>query len=342
MRFAHFASLLLLSAALLNGGCHAQQPPAAAGSAATASAAAAEPGTPLSPAMQRKVEVILRQKANLPPETTVHVGKVTPSEFPNYDNLVLTVDNEGRVSKPIHFLISKDGKTLAQITRFDMSEDPKKLVSAEGRPFRGGPADAPVLIVGFDDLECPYCARLHEEIFPALLQRYGEEVRIVYRDFPLEMHPWAMHAAVDTNCLAEQSNDGYWAEVDYIHGHAGEIGTDAKDPKAEKTLARATEQIDRLTREQGQSHKVDMAKLNSCIGKQDTSTVEASRKLGEGLNLSATPALFINGDKIEGAVSLEFLYGIIDQALRVAGVQPPPPYVAPKTPGAAGESPAGQ
>ncbi len=292
---------------------------------------AASSGSPLSADLQRRVEVMLRQRANLPPETTVMVGGLTPSDFPGFDTLTVTVSNEGRTSKPITFLLSRDHKTLAQITKFDISADPKALVSADGRPFRGGPATAPVTIVGFDDLECPYCGKLHTEIFPALTQRYGEKVRFVYKDFPLdEIHPWAMRAAVDTNCLGTLSNDGYWSEVDYIHAHAGEAGADPKDAKAEKTLPRATEQLDKLTREQGEFRKIDMTKLNACLTKQDSATITASHDVGTKLGVNSTPTLYINGDKIDGAVSLGFLYGIIDQALRVAGVQPPPAYVAPK------------
>ena len=58
-------------------------------------------------------------------------------------------------------------------------------MSSAGRPARGGPANAPVMIVGYDDLECPYCAQMNAEIFPALLDRYKDQVRVVYRDFPL-------------------------------------------------------------------------------------------------------------------------------------------------------------
>ena len=325
VRLARFASFPLLLSSLLPLGCHAQQP--TPGTAATS-----QPGTPLSPEMQRKVEVMLRQKANLPPETTVQVGGLTPSEFPGYDTLTVTVLHDGQLSKPIKFLLSRDNKTLAQITKFDISDNPKNLVSADGRPFRGGPAGAPVTIVGFDDLECPFCAKLHSQIFPAITERYGNQVHIVYKDFPLDQHPWATHAAVDSNCLGALSNDGYWSEVDYIHAHAGDIGADPKDVKAEKTLPRATEQIDALTREQGQFRKVDMTKLNACITKQDTSAVLASRDQGTKLGVDSTPTLWINGDKIDGAVSLDFLFGIIDQALRVAGAQPPPPYAAPKPP----------
>ena len=106
-------------------------------------------------------------------------------------------------------------------------------MSDEGRPARGGPANAPVLIVGFDDLECPYCAKMHEQLFPALTERYKNQVRFVYKDFPLSQHPWAMRAAIDVECLAAQSSKGYWNLVDYIHAHAAEIGgTDRSVAKA--------------------------------------------------------------------------------------------------------------
>jgi protein-disulfide isomerase len=305
---------------LVTGGCHAQAP-------ATGAA-----GTALTPAEQHRVEVLVRQKANLPPGSAVHIGPRTASEIPGYDNIAVSFSAEGKDSRPVKFLLSKDGKTLAQFSRFDLTADPRTMIASEGRPARGGPESAPVIIVGFDDLECPFCARLHESIFPAITERYGDKVRIVYKDFPLDQHPWAMRAAVDVNCLAAQSPKGYWNLVDYIHAHASEIGTDPKDPKADKTLPKANEQLDTLTREQGKFQKADMPKLEACLSKQDTAAIEASKKQGEALNIDSTPTLFINGDKIDGAVPVEFVFGEIDDALRAEGVQPPPPYVAPKPP----------
>jgi protein-disulfide isomerase len=281
-------------------------------------------------ATARRVEVLLRQKATLPPDSTVQVGVPSASEIPGYDTVALTFTNEGKVSRPINFLISTGGKTLAQFNKFDISADPRNLVSAEGRPSRGGPATAPVLIVGFDDLECPYCARLHESIFPAITQRYGDKVHIVYRDFPLdEIHPWAMRAAIDVNCLAEQSGPAYWNAVDAIHAKASGMGTDASDAKAEKTLDRANMQLDKITQEQAAAAHLDAAKVNACIAKQDKTGIAANLKLGTDLGVGATPALFINGDKIDGAVPIEFIFGIIDDALRARNLTPPPTYVVP-------------
>jgi protein-disulfide isomerase len=330
-------SPLFLAATLTALGCHAQNP-------ATANITL---GSPLPPAIKHKVEVLLRQKAQLPPASTIAIGPATPSEVAGYSAVAVSFTSpEGKTSNPALFLVSNDGKTVAQFTKFDISADPKALISPAGRPVRGGPASAPVLIVGFDDLECPFCARLHASIFPAITQRYGDKVSIVYKDYPLtEIHPWAMRAAVDVNCLAAQSGPGYWNLVDYIHAHASEVGTDpnpkpadakadpthdkAPDTTPEKTLDRANTQLDKLTREQGKFQKVDAAKLDACIAKQDTAAIDASRQIATSLNLDSTPVLFINGEKVDGAVPIEFIFSVIDDALRAVNVTPPPPYVAP-------------
>ena len=323
---------LLLAATLAALGCHAQNPPPSVLTSTT-------PGTQLSPDVARRVEVLLRQKAALPPGSTISVGPRTKGPFPGFDEISVAFTSvEGTTSHPIVFLISTDGKTLAQFSKFDISADPRNLVSAADRPARGGPASAPVLIVGFNDLECPYCARSHSTMFPAITDRYKDQVRIVYRDFPLDIHPWAMRAAIDTNCVGAQSTAGYWNVVDYIHAHAGEIGTapappptdpKASTPPAPKTLALANDQLDKLMREQGAFQKIDAAKLNACIAKQDTTAVEESKKIAQKLGVDSTPSVFINGAKIDGALPIEFLFKIIDQALIAEGKTPPPPYISP-------------
>ena len=290
-------------------GCHAQTP--------------TQSGAKLSSELTRRVEVLIRAKTRVPPEYDIQIGPRTKSDVPGFDEIVVVFSTEGKASKPITFLLSNDGKTLAQFTKYDISQDPKALVSAEGRPARGGPANAPVVIVGFDDLECPYCAKMHAALFPALTERYKDQVRIVYRDFPLDQHPWAMRAAINANCVGAQSATGYWNLVDYIHAHAGELGG------TEKSLTKANETLDRLAREEGKRQNVDATKLDACLAKQDDTTVKASMKTAEELGVDSTPALFINGEKLEGAVPLEYVYKMIDSALTASGQTPPPPLPPP-------------
>jgi protein-disulfide isomerase len=296
--------MMVLALSLVAIGCHAQTPPPGDGT--------------LSLDMQRRIEILIRSRSDISPEYEIKMGPRTKSEVPGFDAVAVTFSHGETSSKPITFLISTDNKTLAQFNKFDISKDPKEMVSAENRPARGGPANAPVLIVGFDDLECPFCAKMHAQIFPALLDRYKDQVRVVYRDFPLDQHPWAIHAAVNANCLYEQSTPGYWKLVDYVHAHADEMGGD------EKTLAKAKTTLDSLTIEEGKRQNADSAKLKACIEKQDDTAVQASIKAGEALGVRATPALFINGEKVEGALPIEYVYQVIDQALRAAGQTPPP------------------
>ena len=324
-------ALIAMVAAL---GCHAQTSVPAGG------AQAIQLGVKLTPEMARRVEVMIRSKAQVSPEYTILISDPTQGEVPGYDQIMVTFTANGSTSRPQPFLLSTDGKTLAQFNKFDLSHDPKDKVSAVGRPARGGAENAPVLIVGFDDLECPYCAQMNAEIFPAVLDRYKDQVRVVYRDFPLvDIHPWAMHAAVDANCLGATSTAGYWNFIDYVHAHADQIvGTDPSagtnptsgaDPveRYKQTLAKADATLDKLTLDEGARQKVSPAELSSCVQKQDDSKVKASEQLAEGdpLHLGSAPVLYINGEEVIGVVPIETIYRIIDGALIAAGRTPPPP-----------------
>lgn len=287
--------------------------------AGTSISAAQTKASDISPELQQRVEVMLRSKADFPPASTIGLSKRGPSEIPGFDTLdahfssALTGES-GNLS----LLISKDGTRVAQFTSYDIASDPRTKVSAEGRPSRGGLEDAPVLIVGFDDLECPYCAKLHQELFPALTNRYKDQVRIVYQSFPSEGHPWAMRAAVDTDCLADESSPAYWAAVDETHAHAAEYGG------AGRKLAVAEQQIDTEVEEQGRRFHVDEDKLQACIHKQDTAPEKASLVIGQHLGVTKTPTLFVNGVKFDGAVPITFVFDLVDNALRAEGKTPPP------------------
>ena len=296
-------------------GCHAQAP--------TSASASASASGKLSPELARRVEVLIRSRSSVPPQYAIEIGPRSKSDVPGYDRIMVMFSADGKTSKPMTFLLSTDNKTLAQFSKFDISKDPKDLVSAAGRPARGGPANAPVLIVAFDDLECPYCARMHEQLFPALTERYKNQVHIVYRDFPIDQHPWAMRAAVDTNCVGAQSATGYWNLVDYIHAHAGEMGGD------QKSIAKANETLDGLARDETKRDKLNAGAVDACIAKQDETAIKESVKLGETLGVDATPTLFINGEKMDGAQPLTDVYRMIDDALIASGQTPPPAPAAP-------------
>jgi protein-disulfide isomerase len=277
-----------------------------------------------SPDLNKKIERQVRSYYKVPAEVHVIVGVPTPStDFPNYDSLIVTVDG-GERKQDLTFMVSKDHSSMMRMTKFDLSKDPfaetMSKIDVSGRPTRGIKASK-VVVVNFDDFECPFCSRMHLTLFPDILKEYGDRVTFVYKDYPLaEIHPWATHAAVDANCLASQNSDAYWDFADYIHANQHEVSN-------EKTPGARLEALDKLTMLQGQKHNLDVVKLQSCIKAQDESAVKASMKEAERVGVEATPTLFINGEKIDGAVPVSELRAVLDRALKDANL-PVPSHVA--------------
>ena len=274
------------------------------------------------PALARRVEVMVRSQFNVPPEYDIQFGARKPSNIPGYDSLQVTISHGSRITTS-EFLISTDNKSLARLVTFDLTKIPSENIPVDHRPVRGNPA-AKVTVISFDDLECPYCARMHQQLFPETLDRYGDKVRFIYKDDPLaEIHPWAMHAAVDANCIGDLNGSAYWGYVDYLHAHGQDVTGEDRDLK--KSFAT----LDKIAREQGKIFALDAAKLDACLQKQDESIVKSSMNEAEALGVEGTPYLFIDGEHIDGAQPVEQVWAVIDRALRAAGVEPPPPVAAP-------------
>ena len=303
----------------LTAGCKAQTNPSASSD----------------PALNRRIELQVRSEYGLPNDVTVSIGARKPSQFPGYQTLPVMLSS-GAKTQQIDFLISDDNTKLVHLTTMDLTSTPGDTIKLEGRPIRGNP-NAKVTVINFDDLECPYCAQMHQELAHATMTHYGDKIRIIYKDDPIaELHPWAVHASVDANCLAAQSGGVYWNFVDYVHGHGEEISG------PDRNLEKSYEALDRVARQEATLGKLDETKLNACLTKQDDTQVVASAKEAEALGLEGTPELYINGERVNGAVPQQQLWAAIDRALRAVGEQPPPaatvfPSSAASTPASSGK-----
>jgi protein-disulfide isomerase len=299
---------------------------AAAPTAATAApkttppaAASAPKGTPISPELTRQIANTIRSyySDSLPPTVDLTIGNRYPSEVAGFDMLHVEF-SQGDRHRTNDFLLAKDGNALVRWLKIDMLPDPMSQIDVKGRPIRGN-KDAKVTIVSFDDFECPYCSKMHQTLFPDLAKTYGDRIRIIYKDYPLDqMHPWAIHAAVNANCLAAQNGNAYWEFADLVHADQKKIDGD----RSSKT--KSTDVLDKSAGEIGNKYFVNATLLQQCIQKQDERAVRASMAEGDKLGVNATPTLFINGERMEGAAPEDALRTVIDHALKAAGVEPPP------------------
>jgi protein-disulfide isomerase len=323
-----FFRRLAIASLLLCLGCRAQQGAPNSSTSTTASSG-----------VNQRIERQIRSYFNIPPDVTVTVGKPTASEFPNYEQVTISMSRSGK-TQTNDFLLSKDGKTLVRFTKLDLTKDPyvetMKGITLNDRPMRGNP-DAKVTVVNFDDFECPFCARMHTTLMTEILPEYKDKIKIVYKDYPLSsIHPWADHAANNANCLAAQSPVAYWQLADYLHENQHAIPTSRQDPQA------AYVALDQQTLEIGKKNGVDASKLQACIKTPPEAIVKDSVAEGDKLGVSATPTVFINGERLEGAMDADAVRAALNRQLVAAGVQPPPPPPAAPTspaPGAAAAQP---
>ena len=174
-------------------------------------------------------------------------------------------------------------------------------VSASGTPpFRGG-AKASVTIVKFEDFQCPYCRQAQPTI-NALESRYGNRIKVVHRDFPIDkLHPLARRASEGARCANEQGK--FWIYHDKLYT----TGLSA-DPN----------QLSALAKDVG----LDVASFDRCLANgQYKASVQEDVEEGKKLGVTATPAFFINGRLVLGAQSLDTFTRIVDEELATAGAK---------------------
>ena len=268
------------------------------------------------PSNARQIEVLLRSQFSVPPDYDIVFGAESRSDIAGFDKLPVTFVHQGKQTN-VDFLISNDGSTLARLEKFDVSQNPALSIDVDHRPIRGNP-DARVEIINFDDLECPFCAMLNDEILPETLDHYKGLIKVVYKDFPIEGHPWATRAAVNADCLASLNSSAYWAYVDYVHKNRVEINGPQMD------LGKSFQALDNIASKIGDQSQVVEPELAMCLKQQDQSVVNSSLKLGRALGLEATPQVFVDGERLPaGARPTSELWPAIDRALKTQGIEPP-------------------
>ena len=170
---------------------------------------------------------------------------------------------------------------------------PRIAVAATG-PAKG-PATAKVTIVEFSDFQCPYCSK-GKKVIDEVVKMYGDKVRVVFRDFPLDFHDKAQKAAEAGLCANDQNK--FWEMHDWMFDNQQTLDVD--------TLKAAARKLG-----------LDGAKFDQCLtSNQHEADVKANMNDGRKAGVSGTPAFFVNGVMLSGAQPIERFKSEIDRALK--------------------------
>jgi len=201
----------------------------------------------------------------------------------------------------------KDGKPLTEISKLmDASpkahrpkvlEDPVSIPVA-GSPVRG-PADARITLIEFSDFECPYCSAAVKQV-DAIMAAYPKDVKLIYKQFPLSMHPHAQMAAEASLAANEQGK--FWEMYEALFKNSRRL--------SQQTILAAAQELE-----------LDMNKFKADLESgKFKAVIEKDLADGDAAGVYGTPAFYINGQQYNGEVTLAALKPILEADLK--GVKP--------------------
>jgi protein-disulfide isomerase len=248
------------------------------------------------------LEAYIRHLFLLQPQLTVTIGDPKPSALPGFKEVRVRIA-QGAQSQEVPLYVSTDGKKIVQGNYYDVTTNPFKpeldKLKTQFQPALGT-AGAPVAIVVFSDLQCPHCKGEAEMLRQNLIQNYPTQVRLYFKDYPLEgLHPWAKAAAMAGRCVFQQKPDAFWQYHDWVFAHQDSL---TADNLKDQVLGWAKDAKD-----------VDAIKLGACIaGRTTQAEVEKEIEEARALDVTGTPTMFINGRRISQTIDWPNLKNIID------------------------------
>lgn len=210
-----------------------------------------------------------------------------------------SAENEALVNTVVQTYIDQAGTNVVANQPQGLDPNQRYEVDTAGAPA-WGPEDAPVTIIEFSDFECPFCERFYQETYPLLKQNFGDQIRFVYRDFPLyQIHPNAEGAAYAANCAFEQEK--YWEYHDILFSN--------QDNLAITDLIGYADQLG-----------MDTVSFQECVeSKRYADKIALDYQAGIDLGVSGTPTFFINGRPLVGAQPYAVFADAINDELSKVG-----------------------
>jgi protein-disulfide isomerase len=252
------------------------------------------------------LEAYLRHVELWRPDVTVKIDDAKESkELAGFLDVSVHLTFNNMTLPEQHFFLSKDGKKVFRADVYDINKNPFQA-NLDKLDVKGaaslGPANAPVTLVIFSDFQCPLCKQEAEIIHKQIPEMFPDKVRVYFRDFPLEsLHNWARSAAIAGRCVYKLNPAAFWDFHDWIYENQNYIGLDNVKSK-----------LSEFATQKG----LDSMQFSRCIENKTTEPeVNASQAVGNSLQLNATPTIFLNGRKLEGAVPWETLQTLINMEL---------------------------
>lgn len=262
---------------------------------------------------KQKLEAYIRYAEGFNSDVQFSIDDPIPSAYEGYFRVVAHLTKGPNRIDRVYY-VAPDGRHFFNGAIWDLNDSPF-LDTLEHLPTDGpsfGPANAKVTIVVFSDFECPYCRQMAKTLRDNIPQKFPNDVRVVFKDFPIDsLHPWARGAAEASHCLAAQKIPAFWAFHDWIFEHQQEI---SQANLREKAL------------EFAKGNGLDGVKAGNCMDSHAMGArVDQSLRAGQGLQIEQTPTLFINGRTVGGAIAWDQLQSLIDLELKRSAVVPGPP-----------------
>ncbi|SRR5579875_664520 len=181
-----------------------------------------------------------------------------------------------------------------------MLKAPRVEVSTEYSANSTGPSNAPVTIVEFSDYQCPFCRRAESSV-QEVLKKYGDKVRLVYMDYPLPMHQFALKAAEAARCAGDQGK--YWQFHDALFADQSKLD----DAGLKATAAKL---------------KLNSKKFDACLAdNMHLDQIRKSQQEGTEVGVDGTPTFIINGRMLSGAQPPSEMESVIDEELAQQNVK---------------------
>jgi protein-disulfide isomerase len=230
----------------------------------------------------------------------IRLGPMIPAGIDDlYARQIYVTNEQGQTGSSLLFLNREQTKAIVAQGVLDLTKDAwdRQDMSKAHIEDHGtmGPADAPVTIVEFADFECPYCAHAFSVMETLVNNTYKGKIKLIYKNYPLNLHPWAIKAAQAAECARLQNPEAFWGFARYFYENQGSINPKNVDDHITKIAKKLN---------------LDDSTLNACMTTAGAARVQQDQADGTLLHVNSTPTFFVNGIPVVGLPdnkSMEFV-----------------------------------